>query len=86
MVIGETTIIKDDVKMYHGVTLGGRGNSVGKRHPTIGNNVEIGAGAKVLGNIELGDNVKVGANAIVLQDVPNNHVAVGIPARIKEAR
>lgn len=86
VVIGETTIIKDDVKMYHGVTLGGRGNSVGKRHPTIGNNVEIGAGAKVLGNIELGDNVKVGANAIVLQDVPNNHVAVGIPARIKEAR
>ena len=86
VVIGETTIIKDDVKMYHGVTLGGRGNESGKRHPTIGNNVEIGAGAKVLGNIELGDNVKVGANAIVLQDVPNNHVAVGIPARIKEAR
>ena len=79
VVIGETTIIKDDVKMYHGVTLGGRGSYLPE-------GLMIGAGAKVLGNIELGDNVKVGANAIVLHDVPNNHVAVGIPARIKEAR
>lgn len=84
VVIGETTIIKDDVKMYHGVTLGGRGSTPGKRHPTIGNNVEIGAGAKVLGNIEIGDNVKVGANAVVLKDVPTNHLAIGIPAKIRE--
>lgn len=86
VVIGETTIIKDDVKMYHGVTLGGRGNETGKRHPTIGNNVEIGAGAKVLGAIEIGDNVRIGANSVVLQNVPSNRIAVGIPAKIKEAR
>ena len=86
VVIGETTIIKDDVKMYHGVTLGGRGNESGKRHPTIGSNVEIGAGAKVLGAIEIGDNVRIGANSVVLQNVPSNRIAVGIPAKIKEAR
>lgn len=86
VVIGETTIIKDDVKMFHGVTLGGRGNESGKRHPTIGNNVEIGAGAKVLGAIEIGDNVKIGANAVVLKDVPSDHIAIGIPARIKEIK
>ena len=86
VVIGETTIIKDDVKMYHGVTLGGRGNETGKRHPTTGNNVEIGAGAKVLGAIEIGDNVRIGANSVVLQNVPSNRIAVGIPAKIKEAR
>ena len=86
VVIGETTIIKDDVKMYHGVTLGGRGNESGKRHPTIGSNVEIGAGAKVLGAIEIGDNVKIGANSVVLQNVPSNRIAVGIPAIIKEAK
>ena len=86
VVIGETTIIKDDVKMYHGVTLGGRDNESGKRHPTIGSNVEIGAGAKVLGAIEIGDNVRIGANSVVLQNVPSNRIAVGIPAKIKEAR
>ncbi len=84
VVIGETTIIGDDVKMFHGVTLGGTGKDKGKRHPTIGNNVEIGAGAKVLGDIKIGDNVKIGANAVVLKDVPKNHIAVGVPARIKE--
>ncbi len=84
VVIGETTIIGDDVKMFHGVTLGGTGKDKGKRHPTIGNNVEIGAGAKVLGDIKVGDNVKIGANAVVLKDVPKNHIAVGVPARIKE--
>ena len=85
VVIGETTIIKDDVKMYHGVTLGGRGNKSGKRHPTSVSNVEIGAGAKVLGAIEIGDNVRIGANSVVLQNVPSNRIAVGIPAKIKEA-
>ncbi len=84
VVIGETTIIGDDVKMFHGVTLGGTGKDKGKRHPTIGNNVEIGAGAKVLGDITIGDNVRIGANAVVLKDVPKDHIAVGVPARIKE--
>ena len=84
VVIGETTIIGDDVKMFHGVTLGGTGKEKGKRHPTIGNNVEIGAGAKVLGDIHIGDNVRIGANAVVLKDVPKDHIAVGVPARIKE--
>ena len=84
VVIGETTIIGDDVKMFHGVTLGGTGKEKGKRHPTIGNNVEIGAGAKILGDIYIGDNVRIGANAVVLKDVPKDHIAVGVPARIKE--
>lgn len=84
VVIGETTIIGDDVKMFHGVTLGGTGKEKGKRHPTIGNNVEIGAGAKILGDIHIGDNVRIGANAVVLKDVPKDHIAVGVPARIKE--
>lgn len=84
VVIGETTIIGDDVKMFHGVTLGGTGNQKGKRHPTIGNNVEIGAGAKVLGDITIGNNVRIGANAVVLKDVPKDHIAVGVPAKIKE--
>ena len=84
VVIGETTIIGDDVKMFHGVTLGGTGNQKGKRHPTIGNNVEIGAGAKVLGDIVVEDNVRIGANAVVLKDVPKDHIAVGVPAKIKE--
>ena len=84
VVIGETTIIGDDVKMFHGVTLGGTGKEKGKRHPTIGDKVEIGAGAKVLGDIHIGDNVRIGANAVVLKDVPKDHIAVGVPARIKE--
>ena len=86
VVIGETSIIGDDVKMFHGVTLGGLGNQKGKRHPTIGNNVTVGTGAKVLGNINIGDYVNIGANAVVLKDVPAYSTAVGVPARIKEKR
>ena len=82
VVIGETAIIGDDVVMFHGTTLGGTGKDKGKRHPTIGNNVVIGCGAKVLGNITIGDNAKVGANAVVIKDVPNNATAVGIPAKV----
>ena len=79
VVIGETAIIGDNVTMFHGVTLGGIGNEKGKRHPTIGNNVLIGTGAKILGNIVIGDNVKVGANAVVLKDVESNTTVVGVP-------
>ena len=79
VVIGETAIVGDNVTMFHGVTLGGTGNQKGKRHPTIGNNVFIGTGAKVLGNIVIGDNVKVGANAVILKDVEPNTTVVGVP-------
>lgn len=82
IVIGETTIIKDNVTIYHGVTLGGRGLDKGKRHPTIGNNVIIGCGAKILGNINIGNNVKIGANSVVLKDVIDNATIVGIPGKI----
>ena len=82
VVIGETAIVGDDVVMFHGTTLGGTGKDKGKRHPTIGNNVVIGCGAKVLGNITIGDNAKIGANAVVLKDVPANSTSVGIPAKI----
>lgn len=82
VVIGETAIIGDHVTLYHGVTLGGTGKENGKRHPTIGNNVMIGAGAKILGNIKIGDNVKIGANAVILKDVENNSTIVGIPGKI----
>lgn len=82
IVIGETTIIKDNVTIYHGVTLGGRGLDKGKRHPTIGNNVIIGCGAKILGNISIGNNVKIGANSVVLKDVIDNATIVGIPGKI----
>ena len=82
VVIGETAEVGDNVVMYHGVTLGGTGKNKGKRHPTVGNNVFIGTGAKILGPIKVGDNVKIGANAVVLKDVPANSTAVGIPARI----
>lgn len=78
VVIGETCIIGDDVIIYQGVTLGGTGKETGKRHPNIGSRVMIGAGAKILGNINIGDDVKIGANAIVLKDVPNNVTAIGI--------
>ena len=78
VVIGETAVIGDDVTIYHGVTLGGTGKEKGKRHPNIGNNVLIGAGAKVLGNINIGNNVKIGANAVILKDVDDNVIAVGI--------
>lgn len=82
VVIGETAIIGDDVLMYHGVTLGGTSLEKTKRHPTIGNGVLIGMGAKVLGNITVGDNARIGANAVVTRDIPNNATAVGIPARV----
>ncbi len=82
VVIGETSVIGDDCTLYHGVTLGGTSWNKGKRHPTLGNNVVIGAGAKVLGPIMLGDGARVGSNAVVVKDVPAGATAVGIPARI----
>ena len=81
VVIGETAEVGDDVYMYHQVTLGGQSSHRGKRHPTIGNNVIIGAGAKVLGAITVGDNARIGANAVVLQPVASGTTVVGIPAR-----
>lgn len=82
VVIGETTEIGDNVTIYQGVTLGGTGKDTGKRHPTIGNNVMIGSGAKVLGPFKVGDNSKIAANAVVLSEVPENSTCVGVPARI----
>jgi serine O-acetyltransferase len=82
VVIGETAIVGDDVLLYQGVTLGGTGLEKGKRHPTIGNNVVIGAGAKVLGNIKVGDNSYIGSNAVVIKDVPPNSTVVGVPGRV----
>lgn len=82
VVIGETAVIGDDVTIYQGVTLGGTGKDTGKRHPTIGNNVMIGAGAKVLGPLTIGDNSRIAAGAVVLSDIPPNSTAVGVPARV----
>jgi len=82
VVIGETAVIGDNCTIYHGVTLGGTGKDKGKRHPTIGNNVFIGCGAKILGNITIGNNVKIGANSVVLNNIPDNSTVVGIPAKI----
>jgi len=82
VVIGETTIIGDDVTLYQGVSLAGTGKEKGKRHPTIGNGVVIGAGAKILGNIRIGDNSRVGAGSVVLRDVPENSTIVGVPGHI----
>ncbi len=82
IVIGETTEIGDDCLIYHGVTLGGTGKDQGKRHPTIGNNVLISTGAKVLGPFKVGDNARIAANAVVLSEVPPDATAVGIPAQI----
>ena len=86
VVIGETAEIGDDVLLYQGVTLGGTGNERGKRHPTLGNRVVIGAGASVLGNITLGDDVKVGAGSVVVHSVPAGSTVVGIPARVVRTR
>lgn len=82
VVIGETAVIGDNVTLYQGVTLGGTGKEKGKRHPTIGNNVTISAGAKVLGSFTVGDNVKIGAGSVVLKSVPPNCTVVGVPGRI----
>lgn len=82
VVIGETTEIGDNCTLYQGVTLGGTGKHVGKRHPTLGNNVMVGTGAKVLGPFKVGDNTKIAANAVVLEEIPENCTAVGIPARV----
>ena len=82
IVIGETTIIGDDCLLYQGVTLGGSGKEKGKRHPTVGNNVLVGAGAKVLGSFTIGDNARIAANAVVLNAIPANATAVGVPAKV----
>src|SRR6478672_1692552 len=82
VVIGETSEIGDDVLIYQGVTLGGTGKEKGKRHPTLGNYVVVGTGAKVLGSITIGENAKIGAGSVVLRDVPSNSTVVGIPGRI----
>ena len=84
--IGETTIIGDDVLIYQQVTLGGTGNEHGKRHPTIGNNVIIGAGAKILGNITIGDNTRVVAGSVVVEDVPEHCTVVGVPGRVVQQK
>jgi len=82
VVIGETAEIGDQVTLFQGVTLGGTGKERGKRHPTLGNHVVVGAGAKILGGIKIGDNVKIGANSVVLKSVPANSTVIGVPARI----
>ena len=82
VVIGETAEIGDNCTLYQGVTLGGTGKDVGKRHPTLGNNVLVGAGAKVLGPFKIGDGSKIAANAVVLEEIPENSTAVGIPAKV----
>lgn len=82
VIIGETAIIGDNVTMYQGVTLGGTGKEHGKRHPTIGNNVMISAGAKVLGSFKIGDNSKIGAGSVVLEEVPPGSTVVGVPGRV----
>ncbi len=86
VVIGETAQIGDDVTLYQGVTLGGRKESAGKRHPTLGNNVIVGAGAKILGPFRVGNNARVGSNAVVLEEVPDGATVVGIPGRIVACR
>ena len=82
VIIGETTIIGDNVTLYQGVTLGGTGKEQGKRHPTLGNNIMVGAGAKVLGSCTIGDNSKIGAGSVVLEDVPPGSTVVGVPGRV----
>lgn len=82
VIIGETTVIGDNVTLYQGVTLGGTGKEHGKRHPTVGNNVMISAGAKVLGSFTIGDNSKIGAGSVVLSEVPSGSTVVGVPGRV----
>jgi serine O-acetyltransferase len=82
VVVGETAEVGDYVTLFQGVTLGGTGKERGKRHPTLGNHVVVGAGAKILGGIKIGDNVKIGANSVVLKNVPPNSTVIGVPARV----
>jgi serine O-acetyltransferase len=82
VVVGETTIVGDDVTLYQGVTLGGTGKEKGKRHPTLGKNVVVGAGAMILGNVTIGDNCRIGSGSVVLRDVPDNSTVVGVPGHI----
>lgn len=86
VVIGETASVGDYTLIYQGVTLGGTGKEAGKRHPTLGKNVVVGAGAKVLGNIQIGDQVRIGAGSVVLKDIPSNSTVVGVPGRIVRRR
>ena len=83
VVVGETAVVGDDVVLFHGATLGGRTMRVGKRHPTLGNEVVVGAGAKILGPVWIGDGAQIGANAVVVKDVPAGSVAVGVPAEVR---
>ncbi|WP_404386734.1 serine O-acetyltransferase EpsC [Knoellia locipacati] len=83
VVIGETAEVGDDVMLYHGVTLGGRSLAKVKRHPTVGSRVTIGAGARILGPVEVGDDVQIGANSVVVKDIPAGAIATGIPARVR---
>ncbi|GHG43991.1 serine acetyltransferase [Flavimobilis marinus] len=84
VVIGQTAVVGDDVVLFHNVTLGGRSMTHGKRHPTVGDRVVLGAGAKVLGPVWIGDDAQIGANAVVVKDVPAGAVAVGVPAQVRE--
>lgn len=86
VVIGETTYIGDNVLIYQGVTLGGTGKEHGKRHPTLGDNVIVGAGAKILGNLKIGENSRIGAGSVVVDNVPENSTVVGIPGRVVHQR
>ena len=86
VVIGDTTVIGQNVTLFQGVTLGGTGKERGKRHPTIGNNVVIGTGAKVLGNITIGNDAMIGANAVVIRDVPDHSTVVGVPGRVTRTK
>ena len=86
VVIGETTVVGNDVTLYQGVTLGGTGKEKGKRHPTLGNNVVVGAGARVLGNIRIGNNVNIGASSVVLKTMPDYATVVGVPGRVVKTR
>jgi serine O-acetyltransferase len=86
VVIGETTLVGDDVLLFHGVTLGGRSMVKGKRHPTVGNRVTVGAGAKVLGPITVGDDARIGANSVVVHDVPAQGVVVGVPGKVRRVK
>ncbi|EEJ54602.1 serine O-acetyltransferase [Mobiluncus mulieris 28-1] len=86
VVIGETAVVGEDCLIFHGVTLGGQRMVHGKRHPTVGNHVMIGAGAKVLGAIHIGDDAKIGANAVVVKDVPSGGIAIGVPAKLRKPK